>query len=121
MNWFPIRVICKAESHEPKEAIVGRIEIEDRNGEPHVMLSGALEGDDLLDLKRMHGSVLTPPDWEYVGEHPHDARRQRGSFVCPLCGLNVPMRQETALKLAIGLRLAGEGTVTLGALAATLG
>lgn len=118
MTSLYIRVECREASHAPKIALVGRIQLEYHHGKPTVSLETKLDGDTVLDSKRLFGSANAGPDWDYYDQHTPS--RSRATFTCPLCGLNVPMTDGKATVLAVGLQDAGVSSVSLAALAATL-
>lgn len=110
-----IRVECSAASHAPKVAFVGRIQI---NPDGTVALGEPFEQDAMLEHRRLFGTSVEGPDWEYRDAHP--VTRWRATFECPLCGLTVPVRRETIAPAAAGLRAAGLTSLSLEALAAIL-
>lgn len=96
-----IKVYCDDQSHAPKVAIVewlGRSE------------DGRVGPWYRTDVPATRHSRATS----------EDPKRGRIPMRCPLCGLDVEMKQETARTLVEGLHATGATSVSLGALAATL-
>lgn len=111
-------IVCQAASHSSKRAVIDRMTLEGDDEHARVSFGDPLDGNELLDHRRLFGTAASGPDFDYLAEHPQ--RRQRASFRCPLCGLTVPLKEERARTLAIGLRRAGVSSVSLEALAASV-
>lgn len=99
MGGYSLKIVCRAKSHEGKEAIVGRLSQDDHLGPQGETL---LIADRPVDRKSVYGGVNSEPDWEAAGAFDASGRK-RSAFVCPLCGLDVQMRDESLRSLMTGL------------------
>ena len=117
-----VLIFCDAESHaRNKVSKVGRLrlgEMRDGTAVVRVLLPG-------LDTEYLADDEKVTDGRERLGRQiggpPRGAfDRARYRLECRLCGLNVEMRHETALKLATGYAAAGVKRLRLSALAANL-
>jgi len=120
-----IRVICDAESHAPKVATVDRWKLRDHGSQQQV-LAQSRDSEHLINEQRRPRSERYDAPIGPIGPDgipmmpPNMTYRERWPMTCPLCGLRVELRQETALKLALALAASGVSQVRLSALAASL-
>ncbi len=115
-----IRIFCDAESHAPKVATVGRLKLLDRGNGDEPLLVGGRDSEYLVDdqmrgRRELFGTATEGPNMAEQGTY-----RERRAIECPLCGLRVEMRRDTALKLALALAASGASQVRLSALAGSL-
>lgn len=123
-----VRIVCDAESHAPKVANVQRFQVITYD-DGHVSVSphGAVNDKmpesvanlDELDVPipaSEFGTSRVAPHGRALGRE----KRQRYALECPLCGLRVVLRQESAERLAVALATRHVSRVTLSAVAASL-
>ena len=105
MSGYSLKIVCRAKSHEGKEAIVGRLS-QDRFDEGLAKGTTLLIDDRPVSSKDVYGGVNSPPDGQTSATFSEKGRK-RDSFVCPLCGLDVQMRDESLRALMNGLIKSG--------------
>ncbi len=113
-----IHVICDAESHAPKVAKIGRLDLVSDWGrliDGEVVVSGVdtefLVDDEVTDGRELFHKGMS------VNRQSH---RTRHRLECDLCGLRVDLRHEKAREIAERLDMARVSHVSLSGLAAIL-
>jgi hypothetical protein len=135
MSAFAVLIFCDAPSHPTKVARVKRIAlgddgrlysyikpqprgggeqfVTDDDGRPWALNSKT--GGEQWVVETDDGQVTAPRHID-----SRNAGRRRWKLTCPLCGLPVQMREETALRLVEGWAAAGIQRIRMSELAVTL-
>lgn len=114
---YELKVICDARSHPTKRAIIDRFVLSKIPGENWGIRrdgfgSTRLQGEVPVHRTEVFGTARDGPTLDL------DETRERRSLKCKLCGLEVQVRQETAVRVALEQRAGGESSIRLAALAA---